>query len=479
MKKVVTLVWLFLSGITLHATDIVQFRISKPYCLLNFMETMIHGNGTSSTLQKYIAERVAKEDTTFKNLVKDYNQLQLDYSYTREEYPENRHRNRSTHNLINIAAVQSANLADLKTRTIGILPNSEHRKLFAILGRAEDYYNRIIWNDYEQKIILQVKELEKNKSRINEIFTKLQHFYRSDWSADLPFIVAIYPIPGRSGNTTATPNGNSLCVGMLTDEKDYTGRTAVILHEMCHVLYDEQPNLIQHRIERYFQTLASPYKIFANNFFDEGLATALGNGWSYEYMNGTTDTTEWYNNEYINGFGHALYPLVKEYIHAGKSIDSIFVVRAVQNFAQTFPKANADYAALLNRVDIYSDAESKAERNDMMTSLYQSFQITNSNSSSPILHAYSIKSLRESENTQLIIIDRNHKTNLAKLKELFPELKGWLKGQAPSSSVISFFDKNQRPVIILNANAKQDLSKLILMMQKEKYIDRAKPVKVF
>jgi hypothetical protein len=40
----------------------------------------------------------------------------------------------------------------------------------------------------------------------------------------MPFTVVLYPVPGKKGNTSATPHANSLCVAVLTEETDYAGR---------------------------------------------------------------------------------------------------------------------------------------------------------------------------------------------------------------------------------------------------------------
>ncbi|MGC4040779.1 MAG: hypothetical protein QM710_08375 [Flavobacterium sp.] len=45
----------------LHAQDFFKYKISKPYCILNFMETAIGSPGTSSTLKKFIDEKTAAD----------------------------------------------------------------------------------------------------------------------------------------------------------------------------------------------------------------------------------------------------------------------------------------------------------------------------------------------------------------------------------------------------------------------------------
>jgi len=475
MKLILTILVLMCSVASLQAADLMKFRISKPYCLLNFLQTTIDANGTSSTLKEYINVNVPEADSAFKKMTERFRNLRLDYSFTRDEYPVNRHRTRSTYDLIAAAAVNATDLDDFNLRIAGILPNTSQQQLLALLRQAETYYDPLIWNKYLEQAHQQLQALQQHGKKADKMFVKLARFYQSGWSPNQPFTVALYLIPGISGNTTATPHANNLCVGILTGESDNIGRMSVILHEMCHVLYDEQPDHVQHQLEGYFATSKSPYAALANNFFDEGMATALGNGWGYKQLKGTEDTTPWYNNIYIDGFGHALYPLVSEYLEAGKAIDSNFVARAISLFEQRFPNSVNDYGILLNRVTIYIDGETEAERNSLMATISKYFQVSNSNLSSPILHEYSKSSMRTATGTQLLIVDRNFDVTQRQLASLFPELQQLVPVTTARSWYVSFFDSMRRPVIIVKANNPEDLESALAKMEKERYINPSMP----
>ncbi len=362
-------------------------------------------------------------------------------------------------------------MAEFGEKTIGILPNSDHQKLIAVLKKAEPVYDRLLWNNSAQKGITQKEELEKYASKASEIFSRFQHFYNSSWSAGIPFIVALYPIPGKSGNSTATAHANSLCVGMFTDDTKYMETIGVVLHEMCHVLYDEQPQEFQHEIEGWFAANKSPYRQYAYNFFDEALATALGNGWGYKNISGQSDTAEWYNNEYINGFAKELYPLVADYINGHRQLDKPFVDSAIALFAKRFPNAVSDYGILLNRVALYSDAESATESEDLMNIVGEKFQLTNTYSSSPLLDKTTLALLETSPQTQLITIYKNHKENLGALKKIFPQLSKMNSASLPANGLLSFYDKAGRPVIILYATDQKHLKDLVAKMAGLKYFD--------
>ncbi len=136
--------------------DIITFKISKPYCIFNFLETATNQQGTSSTLNDFIALNT-KNDSVFKRLCLEFKNIQTDYNYKREEFPENRRQNRSTKDLIDIALVNSNTLDEFKNKIIGILPNSEQQKLVNVLKQTEKFYDNLLWNNNEQKLSNQKK----------------------------------------------------------------------------------------------------------------------------------------------------------------------------------------------------------------------------------------------------------------------------------------------------------------------------------
>ncbi len=472
MKKLLVLAGLFLVIQTAFSQTAIgfQFKISKPYCVFNFLQAAVNNTRTSQTLQQFIVDKTSG-DKEFVKLKNDFLQIRLDYQFKRDQIPENRRHTRTTHDLFEIALVQSNSINEFRDKVIGILPNSDLQELIRLMYAAEVYYDRLIWNDYELKLDKQRIALEKYTAQCSGLFTKINRFYNSCWLNEMPFTVAIYPIPGATGSSTATPHANSLCIGVLTDETDHVGRIGVVLHEMCHVLYDEQPAGVEHQIDQWFAENQSLYKSFAYNFFDEGLATALGNGWAYKSLSGELDPNPWYDNEYINGFGKALYPIVEEYIAANKQIDKAFVDKAIDLFASTFPNSVTDYGILMNRVAIYNDAEGGIEIDGIMNTVGTYFQMTSSWFSSPILDPIALERIKTSDQTQLIINDRNNETNFKELKKIFPELS---KVKLAPNTVYAFFDKKKRPIILLNVSDQLQLDLLLKKMQAKKYFDQTK-----
>ena len=131
MKKIITLLLILVSNFA-FSQDFFVYKISKPYCIFNFMETATNGNGTSSYFKKYIEDKT-QNNLNFKNLCEEYKKINLSYNYKRYEFPDERRPNRSTYDLISIIAVNSKNLKEFKESTIGILPIIEYQKLFIFI----------------------------------------------------------------------------------------------------------------------------------------------------------------------------------------------------------------------------------------------------------------------------------------------------------------------------------------------------------
>lgn len=470
MRKLLFLLCLLTFAQLSIAQEIMQFKVSKPYCIFNFMETMTSQQGVSSTLREYIVPKVRK-DSAFREICSDFQNLKLNYYYQLDGYPANRKSYRSTQDLLIIALVNANTIEEFKQRSIGILPHSEQHKLVTLLEQAEKYYDVLIWNDYEVIINEQRKKLETYIPQASEIFDKIRHFYRSTWTADIPFLVSIYPIPGQKGVSTATPHANSLCIGVLTNDTRGVERMGVVFHEMCHVLFNEQTPEFQQQIDQWFEENTSLYKQYAYNFFDEALATAIGNGWVHKNISGSLLTTDWYNNEYINEFAKELYPLVEEYIGKKQQIDQSFIDHAIALFAVKFPDTLTDYSILLNRVSIYNDAETNIERTKIRQAFGKHFQMTHSNLSSPILALQNLESLKSNTQTQLIIIDKNHQETLSTLKEIFPQLSKISSIDLRNNTLVSFYDELNRPIIILYVIDDMGVEMLVQKMKTLKFFD--------
>lgn len=452
MKRTLTLLICLLTiYINSIAAPLLSFKVSKAISLLTFLETASGDPHSSSTFRKYIKEHIAAEDTSdFKALVRSFVAIDLDNTYTLPQYPAQRQKPRSSAGLIKMAAVQSKDLSDFFDRIKGILPNEQLIALKDVMSKAQYFYDQVITPEDNAALDKQLRELRMYNDKTDAAFLKLKTFYGGIWPDNTNFSIALYPIPGNSGNTNATPHNNCLVMAVLTKETDHESRMGVAMHEIGHVLYEEQPLALQWKLDSAFMESASMSMPYAYGYIDEALATACGNGWMYEFLTGKPEEGAWYNNEYIDKYAHALYPLVKLYIENFKTIDRSFVKKAITIFEEQFPDAAYEFNNLFNQMNFYTDANSTEQYRSIKNTLNRYYRVSGCHSSYPIADPQSLDMANNSNGTQLFIIHTNRSQNFDALKRIFPELSSVNESE---ESIISFIDKQKRPVVILNVDS--------------------------
>lgn len=474
MKKLksISFTFLFLAfSISLFSqkTKLLHFETNKVLCLYSFLETATNAPGSSSSYKEYI-EKELGGNLAFKVLRTRFSNIRRSDELKKESYPFNRHSSKTVVDLIWITCSNSLDINDLNNRLIGILSNRDHAELIAVLKEAEPFYDKLVWNKVQKQITRIENQLEPYGKKIEKLFLQISKFYGTEWNTSIPFKVMLYPIPLERGTTTATPKGNALICSFLTEqEDDYIGRLGVIIHEMCHILFDEQPLHLQNKIDRWFTESQSSFSKLAYSYIDEGLATAIGNGWAYREIHGEIDTMEWYNNEYINGFGHALFDGVSEYLAQGKTIDEAFINNAITLFGKTFPKSNSNIATLLNEVRIYANAEEKKDIDKIFGNLRNHFQIRSAWLSTPISDPKSVETFYEKQITKLFIIDHNNENTIQFLKEKYKLTK-----EFPHSKSFIFNHKdevNQSTIFIINFTKLEDLNPLLTELKEMEFVE--------
>jgi hypothetical protein len=471
MKSLLCLLLAASFTIACTAEPLLTFKISKPLCLLSFLETASGDAHTSVTLREFIRTHTAAEDTAdFRRLIARFSSMNYEGSYTLSQYPALRQKPRTSTNLVKIAAIQSGDLNEFFSRITGLMPNEQLLLFKEVLRDAEYYYDKAIFVQYKPALESQLAELQSKKHKTKAAFFKLKTFYGSTWPEEMPFTVAIYPIPGSSGNTVASPHNNSLVLAVLTDEKDIESRVSVAMHEICHVLYEEQPLWLQWRLDSVFAENSSMAKQYAYSYLDEALATACGNGWMYEYITGDPDKGAWYNDDYINTYAHALYPMVKGYIENYKTIDRRFIREAITVFEKQFPEAAFEYNNLLNKVNLYTDADSHQDFILQMNTLQSRYRVTHCNSSYPINDERSLSLAAESEGTQLFLVHSRQKENFEALRKIFPQLSSV---DEKKEAITGFIDSKGRAVIVVNVHGTDRLATAFQKMAEAKKISQS------
>ncbi|GAB5524792.1 MAG: hypothetical protein Roseis2KO_26640 [Roseivirga sp.] len=474
MKKLTTtslvIVMLF-SAIHLKAQEkgFIQVNASKPLSLLTFLEASGEGHKRYRDYHNYINEHLGT-DAGFQQLAKDYEDIYLNYLIRRKEFPTSRYLHRvSVKDLIWSAASNASDLDDFNVRITGLLPYISQNNLYQTLKKAEPYYDKLVWNPAEASIADIQEKLTPYLTEFERLFFEINTFYQSGWTKDLPFKLVVYPIPLANGNTTATAKGNALICGFLAKRpnphKDILG---VIIHEIGHTLYSEQPAGLQRDMKQWFDENPSAFAPLANSYLDEALATVLGNGWANKELTGEMDPNPWYNNPYIDGFARALYPMTEEYLKADKPIDKAYIDQAVELFANTFPKADKIPTTLLGEINLYLNAEVEEDIDRIEATLYKYFNPFPHEYLIPINDESSIESFGVKNLTKLFIVDTDHEKTLELIDKNYPDQKV----ESKANSIFSFRDQaTKSAVIIINVQNQAMLEKALIQLSEQAYLD--------
>lgn len=455
----------------LGQNNFIQIETNKTLCLFSFLETSSNQLGTSSSFRDYIINAY-KKDKEFTKIVDAYSNLNLDFSFKRNGLPKKRASYVTTKDLLWIAASNSKSLDDFSQRIIGVLPHLTHIQLIKLLKQSEKYYNDLIWHKEQENIARIQNQLGKYKNQISDLYLKISKFYNTSWDTSVPFKIMLYPIPLEKGRTTAIPAGNILICNFLSHKKDdYKSRLGIVIHEMCHILYKEQRSNFQNKIEEWFTNSPSPYATLAYSFINEGLATALGNGWSYKQIYNALDAKKWYNNKHIDGFAHALFPLVEDYLNDEKTIDQNFVNKSITLFKDTFPKATEETAILMNSVQLFTNTEKEDEINKIANNIHEYFNIRSMELLAPILSKESKELFGIKNATKLFIVDSDDLNTFIGLQEAFPNLKI----QTPLNTIDVFKDENTKStLIIMNINGLEKLNTAYNVLSNIEYLENGR-----
>jgi len=472
MKRFSLFLIILCFGVTkAQSNDFFVFKESEVYSLFNFMETAAKKQGTSSNYRQYIESKLSG-DQEFQKLANDFKSIDFNEGILRQDYPKGRNYRKSYLTLLVAQSLKSKDLKDFNERITGILPVNEQVKMLNILKNAQPYFRKYVWNDGELKIKNQIADLKKYREMSSQLFIKFNKFYKSSWDQQIPFYVTLYPIPGKSGSTVSTPHANALCIGTLTDAKDTEGTLSVTMHEMCHILYHEQGRDIQFEQEKYFNENPSKYSKLAYSYFNEAMATALGNGYAWKMLKkGVLDQGEWYNNTTIDLFAKAIYPMTEKYLESNRSIDKEFINHAVKVFGETFPDAIYEYDQNFNTINIFTD---DIDGNYIFDNFFDYFNANNVGVSSPMKNISQSPKLLEDSSSFIIILDKQQKEYLEELKSVFPEIKNIKYDQSVQN--ISFLDSKGRMIVLLFISKKEDLKAAMEKLSKHKKIDKNKPI---
>ena len=127
-------------------TFTVRLQIDKPYCVLNFMETLRTRGYYGPTLYEHYKKSKYSEDEALAKLVQQYSGVRIAYGYHFDGYPKYRYmaKDRATSDLFFALSARTESLEELKQMTVGIIPFDDHRRLFEVLEAVEPIYDELV-----------------------------------------------------------------------------------------------------------------------------------------------------------------------------------------------------------------------------------------------------------------------------------------------------------------------------------------------
>lgn len=390
----------------------------------------------------------------YKNSIAKFDKLAMDYSYEFVEYPNGSKIPMQTRDILKKNLIESENLRDFKIRSVGIITNKTLKDLTDLLTEFTPIYNELIYNPNKEKFEKQISDITKysTENKIENYFETGLTFYNSSWDNSIPFKIAFYPLPNSQG-FTAQAFYNNFISAIQTNLKDYKDLFSVMLHEIYHIIYNEQSLEVKTEIDKNFQENKSKSSNYAYQLLNEVLATSLGNGYVYEKLDGKIDSGEWYNRKYINLMAKQIYPLINEYISQRKPIDKNFIDSYIAQYEENYP----NWINELDNIFTYRYVITENEKD--FDVIDQKYSYRSSSNYETEITKSGIEKMKKSPLTKLIIISQNNKEKLNLIKREFKELNMWkFKSDNEFCYKILLEDKSQLIVI----NQKKSTTEMLI-----------------
>ncbi|WP_196138660.1 hypothetical protein [Aliikangiella sp. G2MR2-5] len=424
----------------------VNFYASETLSLYEFVLGLGGKGYSSQTLtEKFYASSFASDEA--QKQLSRLNSVNLSYDYHFNSAVKHRYNARQVREIMTMIAARSDSLDDFQRRSFGIISTKDHKVLFEVLSYFSPIYHELFWQPSQSFLQKNIKALT---SRAEEIqfeyyFNKVVNFYRSDWDKNIPFEVYLTPIPFQSGHSLATPQGNLLSVSFLQGQTA-DSQLSIVFHELAHVLYVNQSAKVQSELEDAFVGSDSLNKNMAYQLFDEAVATAIGNGWFYQKINGELDKSSWYHEPTIEKQARAIYSQVEKSLAHDKKLDNDFIAEYVATYEKNFPSSFRQVKHILANTKFLCDAD-KCPEDAIANVFFSKLPLLRSfSTSSPLASAEKQEEVLDSISTQIFLVN-----DIAQLKVLIQRLS-WIKKLEPdlkANQILTNINENGVAQIIL------------------------------
>lgn len=421
---------------------VFNIKYSEPLAVFVYVEHLSSKRSDNVFKTQFLNSIYNREK--YKELLILFDSLRINYSYEFEGYPYGSKIPGMTENILKKCLLSSSNLKDFKKLSAGLIPNATLLQLSAVLYEFQLVYRELVYHPQKvkfEKHLREISDLAKSKN-ISSFFNKSLVFYKSYWDETLPFEIAFYPIPGTEG-FSAEAFCNNAVSALPTGGRDYISVLSVMMHEIFHIVYNEQPLYVKRNIARWFAANNSKSSAYAYLLLNEVLATAMGNGYVYESLRGKQDVEDWYNRKYINVLAKKIYPMLADYIAQKKAIDQGFINIYIKFYEDNFTDWLQEMDNLMCYRYVITDNAADFE---VLSNLYpytSLFQYEDTITES------SVDRMKSCPVTKVIIVSKDNEAKLAMLKSKFPELDNW-KYKAKQDFFYHTFLQDKTQLIVVN-----------------------------
>lgn len=453
-KIIITILTLFLANFV-FSQNIPEIKITYSKLLATYDFVKQLSNNYPDNKYKQVFKESSFNKKHYTDLINQLDTLNIYESYDFQGYPIGQKRPVMTTSLIQRNLINCNSVVDFKKMTFGIIPNSELLPLSNIISEFESVYNQLVFIPNKNEFYTKLSELKDfvAKANLSFFFEKGLTFYNADWDVSIPIDIAIIPSIKENG-FTATAFLNNAVSEIPLKFKQNDVLFSVLMHEIYHSVYNEQSLDFKQKIEVWFNNNPSKNSQYAYLLLNEALATALGNGYVFEQLNGIVDKEDWYFNKYINLMAKEIYPLVKEYLDNNKPMDKKFVDEYIGIYDRKFSGWLNELDNLLTNRYVITDNPNDFNyfrRNYRYSSISQS--------EVPVTQT-ALERMKNTPITKIIFVSSNHQHKLELIKNTFDELKDWkFNSKIEFTYPIDLKDKTK--LIIINQH-KSTIDKLFI-----------------
>ena len=404
-------------GVTAAAPVRFEVEFSKPLAVYHYVRQLMPKARPNPYKTQFLESGMASESLQL--LLKTFEAIPTDYEYKFTQYPDGKIEG-STWYVLKRNLILATSLDDFRTRSVAVIPSADLNSFVSILQAFTPVYESLIYEPNRAVFERQLREIESLlvEKKVEGLFERIRAFYRASWDPSIPFVFVFYPRP-FPGGFQATAYGNISESELPASMTDYTGILTVMLHEAAHILLDEQPNDVGREMLGWYEANPARSSHYARGLMQESWATAVANGFIREQLTGTLNAGAWYNEKYIDQMAKKLLPLIRPYLATGKPLDRSLVDAYVAIYEHTFPQWLSEWPNLMRGRAVISD------RQEDFDLLDKTFPYRNAQRYLTGFSDSSLRELRDSRTTKLIIVSRDNAATLARVREFFPELKDW------------------------------------------------------